>query len=748
MTIPNSVATIGRDAFRWCRDLKTVTIGNGLKKIDNETFMGCESLSYVKIGDSVTYIGQKAFAYCPLPSVTIPNSVTTIGKHAFFQCRLSTVTIGNGLASIGEYAFGNTIRALSLDCKKIDAWFKDYSNINEIRLGESVTTINKEAFRGCSGLTSLTIGNSVESIGDYAFNGCESLIFVTIPNSVSTMGKSAFEDCSGLTSLTIGNGISSIGQSAFRNCKKLSNLSLNCKNVGSWFKSMSSIKEIVMGNEVNTIDNSAFQGCSGLTSLIIGNSVTSIGENAFGGCNSLTTLTLNFKKIGTWFSKMSSIKVIVMGDDVNTIDNSAFQGCSGLESLKIGNGVMSIGNDAFGGCSDLTSVTIPNSVLIIGLNSFLNCFNLTTLIIGNSVTTIGNSAFQGCTGLKSIFSLNITPPTISNSTFDNTTTINAKLYVPQGYKAIYSQSNNWKEFKKIEELDETNTLPEYSLSYMVDGEEYKTYKLMEGDVITPEPEPTKDGYAFSGWSEIPYIMPAHDVTIYGFFNPSDFVDLGLSSRTLWATKNIGAEVPVEYGQYFAWGEIAPKNNYDWSTYKFGRVSNFTKYNSIDGLTVLELEDDAAYMILGKNWRMPTYEQGNELINECSWESTTINGISGYIITGPNGNSIFMPRGGLCIDEYGPLDENNGVYWSSTLLTGGSDVAMGLDFETFFSPVMSATERYWGLNIRPIYVGEGSNIIINKERNLNQDDYYNLQGQRVLFPKNGIYIKNGKKVFVK
>ena len=122
----------------------------------------------------------------------------------------------------------------------------------------------------------------------------------------------------------------------------------------------------------------------------------------------------------------------------------------------------------------------------------------------------------------------------------------------------------------------------------------------------------------------------------------DVVDLGLSSGTLWAAWNIGASAPEEYGLYFAWGETAPKSNYVWSTYKFGNGSNFSKYNSTDGLTELELEDDAAYVILGKDWRMPTHEEELELVNECSWESTTINGISGYKITGPNGNSIFMP----------------------------------------------------------------------------------------------------------
>ncbi len=194
------------------------------------------------------------------------------------------------------------------------------------------------------------------------------------------------------------------------------------------------------------------------------------------------------------------------------------------------------------------------------------------------------------------------------------------------------------------------------------------------------------------------------------------VDLGLPSGTKWANMNLGATKPSDAGNYFAWGETAPKSNYDWSTYKFGAESNFTKYNSTDGLTQLELEDDAAYVILGKDWRMPTHKQEVELVNECSWEITIVNGVYGYKVTGPNGNSIFMPRGGLYDGTaYGSnydvvLNVNEGGwYWSSTLNYEGSSCARGLYFQP--SPPVTDVddhERCDGHNIRPVYVGKGQN----------------------------------------
>lgn len=188
---------------------------------------------------------------------------------------------------------------------------------------------------------------------------------------------------------------------------------------------------------------------------------------------------------------------------------------------------------------------------------------------------------------------------------------------------------------------------------------------------------------------------------------ADIVDLGLSVK--WASWNLGASLPEEYGCYFAWGETAPKKEYDWSTYKFGDSSYFTKYNSTDGLTQLELEDDAANVLWGEGWRMPTHEEELELFNMCSWEDVMINGVSGYRITGPNGNSIFMPRGGIYdATDFGSSDEaifvnTNGWYWSSTLNSTGSSYAQGLCFYPSPIPNVIDHERCDGHNIRPVYV---------------------------------------------
>ena len=121
-----------------------------------------------------------------------------------------------------------------------------------------------------------------------------------------------------------------------------------------------------------------------------------------------------------------------------------------------------------------------------------------------------------------------------------------------------------------------------------------------------------------------------------------YVDLGLSVK--WATFNVGATSPEEYGDYFAWGETEPKETYSWATYKWcdGTDANITKYNTIDGKTILEPTDDAAQVHRGDKWRMPTKAECQELIDSCTWEWTTSNNISGYRVTGPNGNSIFLP----------------------------------------------------------------------------------------------------------
>ena len=151
------------------------------------------------------------------------------------------------------------------------------------------------------------------------------------------------------------------------------------------------------------------------------------------------------------------------------------------------------------------------------------------------------------------------------------------------------------------------------------------------------------------------------------------VDLGLSVK--WASCNVGATQPWEYGGYYAWGETEEKSNYSWDTYKYcnGTYNSITKYSTssshgtADNKTTLEPEDDVASVKWGNSWRMPTREEQQELLDNCTWYWTTLNGIYGYRVTGLNGNSIFLPAAHYQYSDMRPYPgANAGYYWSSSL----------------------------------------------------------------------------------
>ena len=181
----------------------------------------------------------------------------------------------------------------------------------------------------------------------------------------------------------------------------------------------------------------------------------------------------------------------------------------------------------------------------------------------------------------------------------------------------------------------------------------------------------------------------------------EYVDLGLPSGLKWATCNVGATTPEEYGDYFAWGEVEPKDDYSWEIYKYGTEDNLTKYNSSDGKLILDAEDDAAIVNWGGKWRMPTTEEQQELLNNCTWDWTTQNGVYGCKVIGPNGNSIFLPAAGY-MDE-GTLDFAGlgGAYWSSSFDTSNSNNAYYVYFFTSDDLDYDRDLRYYGITVRPV-----------------------------------------------
>ena len=192
------------------------------------------------------------------------------------------------------------------------------------------------------------------------------------------------------------------------------------------------------------------------------------------------------------------------------------------------------------------------------------------------------------------------------------------------------------------------------------------------------------------------------------------VDLGLPSGTLWATCNVGANSPEECGDYFAWGEIAPKDNYSETNYKWcdgtTKTNGVTKYlptsgykGARDGKTELDPEDDAAYVNWGASWRIPTKAQFEELLEQCTWTWTSQNGVNGYLVSGPNGAEIFLPAAGyqrkeeLWIGSYG-------LYWSRTVEFDCPYYVYHLYF-ICYKLFLEGNWRFDGLPVRAVHVAQ-------------------------------------------
>lgn len=189
----------------------------------------------------------------------------------------------------------------------------------------------------------------------------------------------------------------------------------------------------------------------------------------------------------------------------------------------------------------------------------------------------------------------------------------------------------------------------------------------------------------------------------GIINGHEWVDLGLSVK--WATCNVGAATPCDYGDYYAWGETQPKSSYEWSncfdcldsstggdwgTYKIGGQTQITP----------SCGHDTARENWGGTWRMPTAAELDELCKKCKWTWTSRDDHDGYVVTGSNGNSIFLPAAGWCEDTDSCSVGEYGDYWSSTLGSSNSGNARCLDFYSGFHGVDDCYRR-GGFSVRPV-----------------------------------------------
>ena len=226
---------------------------------------------------------------------------------------------------------------------------------------------------------------------------------------------------------------------------------------------------------------------------------------------------------------------------------------------------------------------------------------------------------------------------------------------------------------------------------------------------------TRNGTTISGGATISFTVTSDATYVAHFISNTGghaYVDLGLPSGTLWATCNIGADSPDEYGDYFAWGETQPKNVYNFSTYQYcmGSENTLTKYCNnasygyngfTDNLTILEPIDDAATAQWGSGWRMPTKEEWQELLNNTTVTWTTQNGVNGRLFTATNGTSLFLPAAGVRNGSSLYMAGSDGFYWSSSLGTDYPYFAWVLCFNSGNCYMYGNSSRGYGQSVRPV-----------------------------------------------
>ena len=348
----------------------------------------------------------------------------------------------------------------------------------------TVTGIGGGAFSQRN-ITSITFPNSITSIGPSAFSYCNVLDSVVIPERVTIIPDMAFASSQSLRHVILPEGVTLIDNSAFNSCYGLDSL--------------------IIPNTVETIEDWAFAGCKNLSYVKMPQQLKKVGQGAFGSCQSMAYVDIpdlsSWAMVDFYNNKANPLnfakKLIINGEEIT--------------DLVIPDDVTSIGNCTFYNCVNLTSITIGEHVASIGASAFRGCSNVTSIVIGEDVTYIGGWAFNGCSKVTSVTSYPRKVPSTGSDLFDNTLLENANLYVAGAAFDDYNNTEPWNNFKDIIALN----IPKHNLSYYLDNVLYKEYTLEEGEYITPEPAPEKDGYEFSGWSEVPARMPKHDVTVTG-----------------------------------------------------------------------------------------------------------------------------------------------------------------------------------------------------------------------------------------
>ena len=391
LTLPNSVKTVGVDAFNGCSSLETVTLPAAVT-LDSNAFAWCRGVSNVTItGTGGTLMSDFTDSYTWTPwysgcyyndhplELEIQSGVASIGAHAFHGCgQLTVATIADSVKKIGESAFEDCSSLGSLYfveyADEIGAYaFKNCGATGAVTVKDGVTEIPAGAFYSASSLQTLTLPNSVKTVGADAFNSCAALANVTVPADMA-LDNNAFAWCRGVSDVTItgtGNTLMSDFVDSYTYTPWYS---------GCYYNDHDVVVTITPG--VTSIGAHTFHGCGSLTKATVADSVKKIGESAFEGC-----------------SKLESLSFVQYVDEIGAY---AFKGCSGATgAVTVRDGVTEIPAGAFHGASSLQTLTLPNSVKTVGADAFNSCTALANVTVPADMV-LDNNAFAWCRGVSNV----------------------------------------------------------------------------------------------------------------------------------------------------------------------------------------------------------------------------------------------------------------------------------------------------------------------------------------------------------
>ncbi len=804
--IPNSISSVGAEAFSGCTGLTSIVIPNSVTSIGESAFSGCSSLTRIQIPDSVTTIGYEAFIDCSsLTSIAIPNSVTSIGNRTFNCCRsLTSIEIPNSVISIGDYAFSGCNSLTSVEIPNSvtsigDHAFYSCSALTSIEIPNSVTSIGNSAFSGCSGLTSIEIPNSVTSIGKYTFSGCSSLTSIAIPNSVTSIGLGAFNDCSSLTSIQIPDSVTTIGGHAFSGCSSLTSIVIpsNVITIGSYaFSGCSSLTCIELLNSgISTrfsisIGYNAFDNCLNLLSFIshipadiltfVSGSFQYLYENGctlyvpYGTKNIYATRAgwKDFKNIVEFRNtykatfivgdKEFAIVSILEGDTITYPEVPEKEGYT----LK---------------WEPALEIMPSNDITIIGryvVNKYLLTYKVDdevyasdSIDYGATIEPIAEPAKVGHTfsGWSDIPATMPAEDVVVEGSFS----INKYLLTYKVDGAVYASDSidygatiepiaepakeghtfsGWSDIPATMPAEDViiegnSTVNKYLLTYKVDDEVYASDSIDYGATIEPIAEPAKEGHTFSGWSDIPATMPAEDVVVEGSFSVNKYLLIYKVDDEVYASDSIdyGATIepiaePTKEGHTFSgWSDIPAtmpaedvvvEGSFSINSYTVTFMVDGEVYETITveyGATIEPIEAPTKEGHTFKGWSdIPATMPAEDIVVEANF---AVNSYAVILMIDGNLYKIITVEYGAEIELPTPPEKEGYVF------TGWIDVPATMPAEDII------IEGSYKVNTGISAVG----------LDLEKNEVYNLKGQRVTESENltrGIYIVNGKKVYVK